>query len=156
MKTKVAEIGQSIGLTDADVACVRAHSEMLVALLDDQIDDFYDHLLEGPMARHLAGIDVERLRRVQKAHWHGLFAEGIDDDYVRRVTRIGIAHREHRIHPQFYLRGYGRIAARLAAEIAGDAIADAAERSALVAAVLRLLTLDMSTALLGWDAALID
>lgn len=156
MKTEVARTMTGLGLTDADVALVRTRSALLADRLDRLVDDFYVHLLAGPAAERLAGIDVERLRRSQKEHWSRLFADGIDDDYVRRVTRIGIVHRERRIDPPIYMQGYGWIAARLAADLAGDADLDAAERGPLVAAVLRLVMLDMSTALLAWQASLID
>lgn len=156
MKTEVTRTMAGLGLTDADVALVRLHAARLADLLDPLVDDFYVHLLAGPAAARLVGIDVERLRRAQKEHWRRLFAEGVDADYVRRVTRIGIVHRERRIDPPIYMQAYGWIAARLAGELAGDGLGDVAECPALVAAVLRLVMLDMSTALLAWQAALLD
>jgi len=117
---------------------------------------FYEHLVATDQTHRLEGAEVARLLPAMVAHWSGLFTNGLDDAYVGRVMRIGIAHRERRILPDLYLRGYGRFTADLVAETMRRAALPTDRLAALVAAILELLFFDIAMVIRAYDANLID
>jgi hypothetical protein len=156
MRSEIAAVVGGLGITLADRAVVTASLPCLRSLLRSIIEDFYEHVLATNGAPHLVGVDIVPLKAAQIDHWMRLFADGIDDDYVNRVTRIGLVHRERRILPMLYMQSYGWLASRLVAELARSDETDSTSRAALVGSVLKHVFFDMTMAVRAYDVALVD
>lgn len=116
MNGEVVRAAAELGLSTTPKPEIVDALPLLRELLPSLVARFYEHLVATDQTHRLEGAEVARLLPAMVAHWSGLFANGLDDAYVGRVMRIGIAHRERRILPDLYLRGYGRFTADLVAE----------------------------------------
>jgi methyl-accepting chemotaxis protein len=87
--------------------------------LDGILRDFYAFLRQFPDTAALLARDglVEHLIEAQKEHWNGLFRDGVNDDYFRRVQRIGEAHYRVGVRPKVYLSAYSFILDRLVGSV---------------------------------------
>ena len=156
MMSEVARTFEGLGLTIYDIQYVAQHAGLLERIFDSVVDDFYEHLWATGADVALRGVDLDRLRRSQKAHWMRLFSEGIDDRYARAVMRIGVTHKERGLSVRAYTEAYGWLMARVLGEIAAADTIRSAERGRLVNAVTKLIVLDMTLSVRAYDVALID
>ncbi|MCE1236876.1 MAG: protoglobin domain-containing protein [Hyphomicrobiales bacterium] len=92
----------------------------------------------------------------QIEHWIHLFTEEIGEDYVRRVTRIGLEQRERRILPHDHVRAYGRFAGEFVGELLRRSTRPANELADVVATITKLVHFDMAMALRAYEATVLD
>lgn len=158
MRMAIAEAQADLAITEVDTKRVGRDLPLLSEVLEGVMVDFYDHLRGTSAAVHLADAEISTLREAQRRHWLALFGDGIDEDYVRRIARVGLAHRLRDIGPETYMKAYGWLAARLVAEIVrlGPARNTASRTDELVSSVLKLVFLDMTMAVRAYDVALLD
>lgn len=156
MRATIEQAFAELGLTDADRETVSSMLPQLPEALVEVTDRFYRILADLPVGRRLAGFDVETLKAQQIAHWTRLFTATIDDEDVRRVVRIGLAHRRLDILPDAYMRAYGWFAGELVAALMRRSGKSATEFAPVAALVVKLACFDMSIALRVYDASFID
>lgn len=156
MLATIEEAFIELGIAEADRRKVVEETPHLREALTMVTKRFHDDLARSSSRRHLAGIDSGCLEARQVDHWTRLFVEGIGEDYVHRVTRIGLAHRERRILPDAHVRAYGRFAGELVGELMRRSTRSAHEFAEIAAAVVKLVHFDMAMALRAYEAALLD
>jgi len=111
-----------LDITDADRRNLAELSGFLEAIVDELVERFYEYVLSFPeTAAFLEDPSlVERLKRAQRAHFLSLAAGVHDADYFESRLRVGLAHAQIRLEPQWYLGGYtvqlGYLMSRMFAE----------------------------------------
>lgn len=155
MNSEVVAAAAELGIADTVPETIREALPLLTKIVPPLVTRFYEHLL-ATNERLFERAVLTRLLPAVSDHLLRLFAEGIDDAYVRRVMRIGLAHRERHISPDVHLRGYGWFTSRLVSELMLRSPAGREELAALVDDVLRLMFFDMTMVARAYDAALLD
>lgn len=108
---------------------------------DDFVEVFYRHLLSfDDTARLLQSPEtVQWLKRVQREHFESMLAARWDDDYAERRHKVGMAHAEIGLEPQYMLGAYNQYVQfsfqRLAEAHAGDVDAYRSEAISLLKAI---------------------
>lgn len=156
MNATIEEAFAELGITDSEERTILATLPQLPEALVEVADRFYRVLADLPVGRCLAGFDIEALKAQQVAHWTRLFTTTLDEEDMRRVVRMGLAHRRLDILPDAYTRAYGWFAGELVAELMRRSERSAAEFAPVAALVVKLACLDMSIALRVYDANFID
>jgi methyl-accepting chemotaxis protein len=114
------------------------------------LDGLYRHFAATPsLAPLVAAAGIDRLKAAQSDHWRVLATGRFDEAYMRRVHRIGLAHRRIGLEPRWYLGAYTYVLERVLALLAGNGGGGRrreAERRRLMNAVIRAVTLDMDLA----------
>lgn len=93
---------------------------------DDFVEVFYRHLLSfDDTARFLQSPETVRwLKQAQREHFESMLAARWDDEYIERRHKVGLAHAEIGLEPQYFLGAYNQYVQysfeRLAQEHAGD------------------------------------
>lgn len=80
--------------------------------LDDVIADFYAHLLRFPQLEELlrgAPGRVTRLQGMQKEYFRQLTRGRLDADYAESRLRVGHAHQQIGLRPEWYIGGFSRL-----------------------------------------------
>ena len=80
--------------------------------LDDVIADFYAHLLRFPQLEELlrgAPGRVARLQGMQKEYFRQLTRGRLDADYAESRLRVGHAHQQIGLRPEWYIGGFSRL-----------------------------------------------
>ena len=80
--------------------------------LDDVIADFYAHLLRFPQLEELlraAPGRVSRLQGMQKEYFRQLTRGRLDADYAESRLRVGHAHQQIGLRPEWYIGGFSRL-----------------------------------------------
>lgn len=121
--------------------------------LQSILDDFYNHLLKFEETKAiLEGHELSVLKGAQRNHWKKTFLNGIDSDYLNRVTRIGQAHERIGLRPKWYIGGYAFISNRLIETVFKNApkkrfSVDTTFIQKNIQAVNKILSLDMAQAI---------
>jgi signal transduction histidine kinase len=138
-----------LGLADEDVERARALSDVFGSFLDDFVEHFYSHLLAHPeTAGFLTSPDlVVRLKETQRQYFESLFEARLDAAYVDDRRRIGRAHAEVGLEPQWYLGAYNQYMQYCFREFAGRCGGDLGRYADGTLTVLKILLLDMGLAL---------
>ena len=87
-------------------------SEVCDPRLDDVIADFYAHLLRFPQLEELlrgAPGRVARLQGMQKEYFRQLTRGRLDADYAESRLRVGHAHQQIGLRPEWYIGGFSRL-----------------------------------------------
>lgn len=137
-----------IGLGGEDRALLKALWPAVSERLETLLDEVYRDIRHQ---RSIAGLiegQTGRLKAAQAEHWRHLFAARFDDDYLRRVEAVGLAHVRIGLTPRWYLGTYTKILRRLvpialAAEEAGGTATDRV--NAVVSAALLDAEIAIST-----------
>ncbi len=95
-------------LADDDARRVRSLAPRLAAGLDRFVEDFYRHLFAFEETARLLDAPgrVGRLKELQKSHFESLLLDSWDEAYVERRHRVGQAHADAGVEPQFFLGAY--------------------------------------------------
>jgi signal transduction histidine kinase len=143
-----------VGLSAEDLAEVRRAAPTLRPLLPQLVERFYRHLMAIPeTAAYLKNPEqVRRLHFLQVQYLESLLEARVDEAYLRSRRRIGVAHAEIGIAPDWFLGAYATYTQAFFQALLG-ADASAPERSApAFLAIQRLLYLDIGLALDSYHA----
>lgn len=80
--------------------------------LDEVIADFYAHLLRFPQLEELLRAvpgRVTRLQGMQKEYFRQLTRGRLDADYAESRLRVGHAHQQIGLRPEWYIGGFSRL-----------------------------------------------
>ncbi len=78
--------------------------------LDEVIADFYAHLLRFPHLEQVLRAEpgrVSRLQALQKDYFRQITRGHLDADYVESRLRVGNAHQQIGLRPEWYIGGFG-------------------------------------------------
>jgi signal transduction histidine kinase len=136
-------------IDEADVERARALTGVFLAFLDDFVDHFYAHLFAFPeTAAFLTDHDlVARLKQTQRRYFESLFQAQLDPAYVEERRRIGRAHAEVGLEPQWYLGAYNQYIQFCFRRFAGCCDDDLGRYAEGTLSLLKILLLDMGLAL---------
>lgn len=113
-------------LGQADAERLRGMRDDFHRWADDFVDVFYRHLMSfDQTTRFLRSAETVRwLKQVQRDHLLSMLEAKWDDEYVTRRHRVGLAHAEIGLEPQYFLGAYSQYVQysfqRLAEAHAGD------------------------------------
>ena len=81
--------------------------DILELIIDDALDEFYDYVdASDELSPFMDGHDHNRLKKVQRDHWHATVRDRFNDVYYDRLNRIGHAHARIGLPPHYFIRGY--------------------------------------------------
>lgn len=81
--------------------------DILELIIDDALDEFNDYVdASDELSPFMDGHDHNRLKKVQRDHWHATVRDGFNDAYYDRLNRIGHAHARIGLPAQYFIRGY--------------------------------------------------
>ena len=97
-----------LALSSDDAQRLRRLAPLLSARVDEFVEAFYRHLLDFEDTSRLLDAPgrVERLKQLQKSHFESLLSANWDEAYVEHRRRVGQAHAEVGVQPQFFLGAY--------------------------------------------------
>ena len=113
------------------------------------LGNFYEHLFEFPETRNIIG-DKSRigpLTKAQKGHWKQIFTNPSGEAFYAKARAVGHAHHKIGLEQRWYMGGYCFILQRLSQTISRRNRFRASRANALVAAVQKVVFLDMDLAL---------
>jgi len=123
---------------------LRAIWALIEGPLEPVLSDFYSHVGAQPnLAKLFEGRDISKIKQAQFDHWKGIFGNGFDADYTRRVTRIGMAHAHIGLGPRWFFGAYCLVLAELGPYIAKAMPWRKAEAARLTAVFQRVVFMDM-------------
>ncbi len=138
-----------VQLTAEDERLLREVHSLLSQHADTIINRFYEFLLSHDRTRRMleAPGQVERLKALQRTYFNRLTAGNYDAEYFRERVRVGLTHERVGLPPEMYLGAYHRYF-----QIASDVLRGAfppgdARYHRTVAALGKIITLDMSLAI---------
>ncbi|WP_343563491.1 globin-coupled sensor protein [Kiloniella sp. b19] len=136
-------------ITDEDRAALVALHPLIASALDQVLDLFYEHVLSEPTLKAFFEDPavLKHARERQKIHWlDRVFSGKFDQDYVKSIRAIGMAHARIGLNPRWYIGGYCFVSNRLMNLIL-EHYPDPAESGRFVEAVNKAVFLDMDLAI---------
>lgn len=107
--------------------------ETLRDQLPDILDVFYADLEKIPSLSPFVEGKIQKLKDAQIAHWSKVMSFTFDQEYLRRVKNVGIAHDRHNIPPDIYVASYGRFCTSFQSVITEKGLTESDRSEALVA-----------------------
>lgn len=156
MHATIEEAFNELGIAEVDRRRLASEAPRLGDALAKVKDCFAKDLVREPLLPGFAETDDEVVEAQQIDHWIHLFTEEIGEDYVRRITRIGLEQRERSIHPHTHVRAYGRFTGELVGELLRRSTRPASDLADVVATVTKLVHFDMAMALRAYEATVLD
>ncbi|WP_142848504.1 globin-coupled sensor protein [Telmatospirillum sp. J64-1] len=137
-------------IDDETTGLLRQFRPVLEAHIDTILDDFYRHI--GQTAEMAALFPNQQImdhaRSIQRRHWlDSVFAGVFDENYFRQVTTIGRTHERIGLEPRWYMAGYCFTLNRLTQVIVQHWRKKPEMLAALLAAVNKVVFLDMELAI---------
>jgi signal transduction histidine kinase len=146
------EIKDYVGFTDDDARRLMELLPLVEPHFPDIVASFYDALMRNPRARgvFVGPEQIERLRGSLRAWMRELFAGPHDMAYYERRMRIGQAHVNVGLLPQFMFGAMNRIRVQLVDIVAANVPGD--EQIPYIDAVERVLDIDLTLMVQSyWD-----
>ncbi|PLX37979.1 MAG: hypothetical protein C0606_06955 [Hyphomicrobiales bacterium] len=140
-----------VDLTASDKAAAEVAWTIIGPQLPKVIDAFYEHLARIRQDRQLIGIDVEALKKKQFAYWEMMFAGNLKGVFEAQSKHIVAKHKARDIRLSTYLGSYGWYGIRFMAMIEGAEIPEGMTASSIMAAIHKLIVLDMMVASDAYD-----
>ena len=136
-------------LTEADAQRLRETAPLFEEFADRFVDEFYNHLLRFQETARLLE-DPERLMRLkaaQRAHLQSLWEANWSDAYVADRHRIGQAHAEVGLDPQWFLGAYNQYAQHCLRHLVEEAGSDAQHITDRLLPLMKVIFLDVGLTL---------
>lgn len=141
-------------LDDEAIHFLQTHYGTIEVVLPTIINEFYDHLLsQSETAAILKGRDISRLKKAQLDHWKFAITSGLNDEYMKRVDRIGRAHEKIGLTPVWYVGGYSFIIEKLASHLMNTRMWRMAQAYEFIRVFQRLILLDLALAVRVYEDA---
>ncbi|MCA9102671.1 MAG: hypothetical protein KDA63_16035, partial [Planctomycetales bacterium] len=99
-----------LGLTDADAERLRSMGPLYRRHADALVESFYAHLFSFPLTAGFLDDPkvVTRLKALQRRHFESVFEARWDDRFVEDRVRVGQAHADVGIQPEWFLGAYNQ------------------------------------------------
>jgi uncharacterized protein YoxC len=123
---------------------VKRFRKILAEALPEILEEFYAKILSEPeLSKKIHGPEmVAHLKAMQTEHWLCLFEGRFDEDYIKRVTRIGQAHQRVGLEPSWFLGAYLFILKRLI-PVANANFSDRKQAMCVIQAILQAIFFDI-------------
>ncbi len=124
-KHTTTDIAGRLAFLKMDDACLERLRELRPVIardLPEGLERFYHVIRQTPETRQFFSSD-QHMKSAQKAqigHWMAILEGRFDNDYTRRVQRIGNAHARIGLAPSWYIGGYSLLMAQLIAGIVDE------------------------------------
>lgn len=130
---------QKFTVTADDLELVRAAGVVILPELPNFIEEWYDWLATQPdMAIFFEDASsIERVKRLQVAHWRAFFTAVVDESYVERRRHVGAVHAHIDLPNESYFAGMA-VALDLFLAILAKNISDPKQLTAITHAVSKL------------------
>jgi len=138
-----------LGLGDADLACAETLRDRVIApQVESLIEAFHDALAAEDEYRRVVdrGVDLPRLKRLQKAHMLSLGIRFDEAAYFEERLRVGLAHARVGVPLGLYASAHGALQRLILDRVPPEIRATPAEYQALVTFLAKITALDMSLA----------
>ena len=151
-------------------AAARQELRALKPLLDKELpralDLFYDRLRNVPQVRSFftSEAHIASAKAAQVKHWQSISTAAFDDEFMKKVRRVGDTHARIGLNPSWYVGGYALIADTLAKTIIAEfwpkgmmqrgSAAKSEKAGAAVGAMFKAIFLDMDLAISTYLEAL--
>jgi signal transduction histidine kinase len=137
-----------LGLTEADAERLRSMAPIYRRHASAIVNAFYDHLYAFPVTAGFLGDPavVARLKKVQRKHFESVFLARWDDQFVDDRVRVGQAHADVGIQPEWFLGAYNQYVQHFIAHLDED-IANADTTAQLISSFMKAVFLDVELAL---------
>jgi PAS domain S-box-containing protein len=144
-----------LGLSDCDMALMKALRPLFEQHVTAVVDAFYEHLLEFPdTARILRDrTTVERLKSIQRTYLLRMTEGNFDESYFADRVRIGMTHERIGLLPRWYLLAYNHYFKLLAPLILHHYAQEPGLAYNSVVALEKVFVLDASLALDAYMAS---
>ncbi|MDX2411409.1 MAG: protoglobin domain-containing protein [Woeseiaceae bacterium] len=124
--------------------------QILEPELDRMLEQFYAHLLAEPSVKGVFADEksIERAREAQKNHWLKILLGGsFESAYFDRAERIGRAHAQAGLTPNWYIGGYAKMLTQFIQHISVEAPKTGHEPSRIIQALCKAVLLDVDLAI---------
>jgi signal transduction histidine kinase len=113
------------------------------------VNAFYEHLFAFPdTARYLKQPElVERLKSAQQSHLASMLAADWDEDYVERRRRVGYAHAQTGILPDYFVGAYLQYVKHCLGQMTTQQSREATDLSDQTISLLKVIFLDIGLTL---------
>ncbi|TFV68863.1 globin-coupled sensor protein [Bradyrhizobium frederickii] len=119
------------------------------------LDRFYEHAAATPQLARIIGSDIPRLKGAQGAHWARLFNGRFDEEYIRGVRNIGLAHNKIGLEPRWYIGGYNLVLGELTSLAVRTYRWSPSRLAKVLVAINSAVMLDMDVAISVYQEALL-
>lgn len=135
---------------------VLSFSLILENNISEILDQFYDHVVKWPELKEKIGDQnrIPQLKEAQRLHWQSLFSGRFDEEYIKRVYRVGLAHAQIGLEPSWYIGGYAFVLVRVVNLLLQQSKRKPGELSALASAAIKSIFLDLDIAILVYTEQL--
>lgn len=136
-------------LDGANQALLQKRAKMILGLLPEVLDHFYDRVGREPEMAAFFKTEamMERAKGEQLKHWSRLFSGDFDEDYIQSARNIGRVHTRIGLPFSFFNAGYAHANAHIQALIlkrhSGGLMRRATETHALLGVLSRAMALDI-------------
>lgn len=142
-----------LGLSDEDVACLRALQSEAATVKESYLDRFYQELENIAETREVlsrATVSRERLRQMHGDQLLLLLGGQYDLDYARGRMRIGVTHQRVGLKPEWYVGAYRMIMAELLPAAWRSCSGDAEKFMATAQSLVKVVLLDIELAMTAY------
>ena len=139
-----------IDASDGDFPALAAALESFGA---KALDRFYENVLATPATAPFFPDRkaVDRAHGAQRKHWKSVFEQGLTEDYVKAVKKVGDVHARIGLEPKWYIGGYANILEHMITGILTQGYRGLSPRrrseARMVATLVKVALLDMDLAL---------
>ncbi|MCH7685190.1 MAG: hypothetical protein IH899_00665 [Planctomycetes bacterium] len=136
-------------LDEDDAARLRSLTQDFTASAEEFVDAFYDHLLRFEETRRLLADPelVKRLKETQREHLETLLEARWDEAFVDRRHRVGQAHADVGLEPQWFLGAYNMCLQFWLERLAANAGDTSREQFETAISLVKAVLLDIGLAL---------
>lgn len=138
-----------LGLDQEDGARLRSLLPGFLSAADKFVEGFYHHLLqfEETSAFLIDQRLIERLKKAQRSHLKSLLTAEWNEEFVEQRRRVGEAHADVGIEPQWFLGAYNLYLQHHLSLLAAESEDVERERFAAVSTLLKAVLLDVGLTL---------
>ncbi|WP_310619025.1 globin-coupled sensor protein [Flexibacterium corallicola] len=120
------------------------------------LDDFYDYIEITPkLATAVQGV-TDRLKSAQSKHWELLFSGEFGRDYLQNIERIGRAHVQIGLSPDWYVGGYNFILNKITTVIIKKHRWSSSRLTSALVAIQKVILLDAAFAVGAYEAVFLE
>jgi len=146
-----------LNITQDDITCLNQLDSFLAGKTLSFVDDFYASIMSHPsVQQHLTeDSGLVKLRQKQQKYFDSLTKANINLDYVRDRQRIGVIHQKIGLLPRWYIGAFSRYIDGLLPYIHEASEQDTGTLLSTIAALLKVVFLDMSLAIDGFHESVL-
>ncbi|GHB40534.1 chemotaxis protein [Pseudovibrio japonicus] len=152
----IKDIAEFSRWDDETKAQVKAVWPLLEEHFPDILTRFYKHIEKTPRLAPLIVGKTDNLRKTQTNHWKMIFKGDLDNAYFESIDRIGKVHVKIGLPPDWHIGGYNFVMSEVTQLLAKKHRWSSAKLARDLAAVQKVILLDMSFAVSAYEEAILE